>query len=190
LRPARIVPALLYFLHHRLGLYRYNINDLVEVVGFQDRTPIIQFIRKGTGISSVTGEKLTEEQVHVALTQALKQVHLPIDHCTLAVEMGYPPHYVFYVEPAHELSEPDRQAFLSVFEQSLRQLNIEYEDKRSSRRLGPPEIQIVPRGTFTRLRQMRVAAGAPEAQVKIPLLDTSLQLGKTMSTFTQPAPTR
>ena len=40
-----------YYIHFTTaaGLYRYNINDLVEVTGFYHQTPIIQFVRKGMG---------------------------------------------------------------------------------------------------------------------------------------------
>ena len=49
------------------GLYRYNINDIVKVVGWHNRTPLLEFQHKGGNISSFTGEKLTESQVTDAL---------------------------------------------------------------------------------------------------------------------------
>ena len=50
------------------GLYRYDINDVVRVVDFYRNTPVIQFVRKGQGMTSITGEKLTESQVTGALS--------------------------------------------------------------------------------------------------------------------------
>lgn len=153
------------------GLYRYNINDLIEVDGFYGDTPVIKFVRKGLGISSITGEKLTEEQVLVGLTQAVRLLGLAeIDHCTMEVELGTPPYYVCYVELNSPLPDPVRNQFIRVLDDSLRNQNPEYEDKRASRRLGEPVLRILPHGTYTRIRQQRVLAGAPEAQVKIPLL--------------------
>jgi hypothetical protein len=153
------------------GLYRYNINDLVEVVGFHEDTPIIQFVRKGLGVSSITGEKLTEEQVKVALCHALRQLKLTqINHFTASVQLGHPPYYACFAELNGHLPDSVREEFLRVFELSLQAQNPEYEEKRASRRLGPPVLEIVPPGTYTRLRQQRVLEGAPEAQVKIPLL--------------------
>ncbi len=153
------------------GLYRYNINDLMEVTGFAEKTPVLKFVRKGMGVSSITGEKLTEEQVLVGLTQAVKQLNLgEISHFTAEVELGHPPYYVCYAEINGVLTESLKVAFLRVFDQSLRMQNPEYEDKRSTKRLAEPRLKILPAGTYTRLRQQRVAEGAPEAQVKIPLL--------------------
>lgn len=158
------------------GLYRYNINDLVEVTGFCLKTPIISFVRKGLGVSSITGEKVTEEQVLVALTQAVKQLNLgEIAHFTAEVELGYPPYYVCYAELNNELislTPSLRDAFIRAFDGSLRMQNPEYEDKRASKRLAEPRLKILPKGTYTRLRQQRVMEGAPEAQVKIPLLSS------------------
>ena len=164
-----------YYIHFTTaaGLYRYNILDLIEVVSFEDRAPVIQFVQKGGGISSVTGEKLTEEQVQVALRYAVRMLNLTaLDHFTFAVEMHSPPRYACYVELKQSMPDSVIDEFLRVFEQSLQLQNIEYQDKRQTLRLGAPVFNVVPTGTFTKLRQQRVAQGAPEAQVKIPLLNS------------------
>src|SRR4029077_2702407 len=44
------------------GLYRYFMNDLVEATEFFRETPLLRFIQKGKGVTSLTGEKLYEAQ--------------------------------------------------------------------------------------------------------------------------------
>ncbi len=178
-----------YFIHFTTaaGLYRYNIHDIVEVVGYEENAPLIQFVQKGLGISSVTGEKLTEEQVQVALCYAVRQLNLTaLDHFTFSVQMDYPPHYVCFVELKRDIPESVADEFLRIFEQSLQLQNIEYKDKRLTRRLGAPTLQTVPPGTFVKLRQQRVAQGAPEAQVKIPLLNSSQSFNETLANLVRP----
>lgn len=156
------------------GLYRYNINDLVEVVDYLDNTPIIEFRRKGLGVSSITGEKVTEEQVLAAVRSSAAELEGDgVAHFTAEVRLGYPPYYVCYAEfgnTGYKMEEAVRRRFEAEFDRSLREQNPEYEDKRASRRLERPRLHLLPRGTYTRLRQQRVCEGAPEAQVKIPLL--------------------
>ena len=54
------------------GLYRYQIHDLVRVTGFYNRTPLIEFLSKGSHFANITGEKLSEYHVAQAmLTLAL-----------------------------------------------------------------------------------------------------------------------
>jgi len=155
------------------GLYRYNINDLVEVVGFELATPIISFVRKGLGISSITGEKITEEQILLAVTLATRHLNIgEMSHFTAEVELGNPPHYVCFAELRENLADSVKNEFIRIFDHSLKIQNPEYLDKRESRRLGLPVLRPLPPGTYNRLRQQRVTEGAPEAQIKIPLLSS------------------
>ena len=160
------------------GLYRYDINDLIRVVDFYRRTPVIQFVRKGQGISSITGEKLTESQVTAALMRVVEANAFGVQHFTACVEWGEPPHYAMYAELEDSMDARRSQRFLEEMDRSLSALNAEYEAKRESQRLGPPVLKRVAPGSYAQLRQRRVAAGASDAQVKIPQLSTDMQFGE------------
>jgi hypothetical protein len=53
------------------GLYRYEMNNIVEVTEHDRQTPLIRFVQKGKGVVSFTGEKLYEVQVIAAVEKAL-----------------------------------------------------------------------------------------------------------------------
>ena len=53
------------------GLYRYDMSDIVRVTGWVGATPALVFVQKGSGITSITGEKLHEAQVLDAVPAAL-----------------------------------------------------------------------------------------------------------------------
>jgi hypothetical protein len=130
-----------YYIHFttNAGLYRYNINDLMEVDSIIGATPVLKFVRKGGGVSSVTGEKLTEEQVLTALGQAVNQLGLlELKHFTAEVALDMPPYYLCYAETDRELPQAVVDSFLLAFDQSLQAQNPEYADKRVTRRLGKP----------------------------------------------------
>jgi hypothetical protein len=160
------------------GLYRYNLNDLVRVVDFYHATPVIQFVRKGQGMSSITGEKLAESQVTTALMRALGRSGVEIAHFTACVEWGEPPRYQLFVEPGARLGEDKQRAFLEAMEAALCEENLEYEAKRDSRRLAHPVLKIVAAGTYDRFKHKRAAQGASEAQIKIPTLSPDLKFGQ------------
>ncbi|HEU5317073.1 MAG TPA: GH3 auxin-responsive promoter family protein, partial [Chloroflexota bacterium] len=159
------------------GLYRYDINDVVRVVDFYRNTPVIQFVRKGQGITSITGEKLTESQVTAALMRVVDGHGFDVQHFTACVEWGEPPRYAMYAELGDSMSPERCRTFLAEMEAALCQGNAEYETKRESQRLGAPVLKRVAAGTYQLLRQRRVAEGAPETQVKIPQLSTSMDFG-------------
>jgi len=159
------------------GLYRYDINDVVRVVDFYRNTPVIQFIRKGQGMTSITGEKLTESQVTGALLEAVESGGYDVQHFTAKVQWGEPPRYALYAELGDSMTTERSREFLRAFDRSLCEQNIEYEAKRESTRLGAPVLRRVAPGSYQALRQKRVAEGAPESQVKIPQLSTDMEFG-------------
>jgi GH3 auxin-responsive promoter len=160
------------------GLYRYDINDVVRVVDFYRNTPVIQFVRKGQGISSITGEKLTESQVTGALLNVVNTGGYAVDNIAACVEWGDPPRYAFYAELGDEMGTEQERCFITALDRALCRQNEEYETKRKSQRLGHAILKRVAPGTYQALRQRRVAEGAPEAQVKIPHLSTNMKFGE------------
>lgn len=162
------------------GLYRYDINDVVRVVDFYRHTPVIQFVRKGQGITSITGEKLTESQVTDALMEVVDGHGFDVRHFTARVEWGEPSCYVMYAEMGDSVTRSEGQRFLMEMDRALGAQNHLYEGKRKFQQLGTPILRRVAPGSYLALRQKRVAEGAPEAQLKIPQLSTDMKFGEHM----------
>ncbi|MFA5864260.1 MAG: GH3 auxin-responsive promoter family protein [Phycisphaerae bacterium] len=164
-----------YFLlfSNATGLCRYDIGDLVRVVDFYNETPMIEFLNKGAHISSITGEKITERQVVEAVEIMGQKIGIKIDSFLVGPKWGDPPYYVLTLEKStadHRSQELGRQ-----FDQILRQLNIEYESKRSSGRLGPVLVQPVADGFFQSDDLKRLSAGGRGEQYKRKFLLTQIE---------------
>ena len=82
------------------GLYRYEMNDIVEVAGHDHRTPRIRFIQKGKGVVSFTGEKLYEVQVLAAVDKALAALRGRYNFIAAVAELvdGTTPRLLFLIE--------------------------------------------------------------------------------------------
>ncbi|MCX7943740.1 MAG: GH3 auxin-responsive promoter family protein [Deltaproteobacteria bacterium] len=152
------------------GLYRYDINDIVEVTDFYDKTPCIRFLHKGGNIISITGEKITESHVIKALSELINITGLGINGFTVTVSLEDTPSYVLAIEPQQRLNEMQREAIAMEFDNLLRKANIEYDSKRRSQRLSEPKLIILKRGFFERYRSMQIERGAPDAHLKPPHL--------------------
>jgi hypothetical protein len=143
------------------GLVRYDLDDLVEVTGFAQRAPVLRFVRKGANVISVTGEKVTEDQV----VRAFAATGVRAVGFSVGVRMAEVPVLVLAVEG----EVPGDLA--ARFDVALRRANVEYDAKRDSGRLGPVALKRLDSGTYARLRSAKVAAGAPEGQVKDVVID-------------------
>jgi hypothetical protein len=162
------------------GLYRYDINDVVRVVDFYHDVPLIEFVRKGRGMTSLTGEKLAEQQVTAAVRSAVESLRSDeaIRHFAAVPVFGSPPRYAFFLELGQAMSDEQLQRLAARLDRALCEENVEYETKRESLRLGAPLLRIVAPGTFDAYRQERVSGGAPEAQVKVPHLTPDREFGR------------
>jgi hypothetical protein len=157
------------------GLYRYFMNDLVEVTGHFRRTPLLRFVQKGKGVTSLTGEKLYEAQALDAVQQGLRRFGLSSGFYLLVAEAS-PASYRLYVELDGD-ARPDRVALASDVDERLGELNVEYHVKRLSGRLGPLTVCWLERGTAQAYKRACVQAGQRESQFKVNVLQYGSDLG-------------
>jgi hypothetical protein len=127
------------------GFYRYDIGDRVRVTGHCGETPLIEFLHKGVHASSLTGEKLTEQQAVLAFAALGAELAGAARHFVLAPQWGETPFYRLHIEDG-ELPPAALDQFACAYDKRLQAINIEYASKRSSGRLGPIELNVVPAG--------------------------------------------
>ncbi len=164
------------------GLYRYNIFDVVRCVGRHEQTPMLMFLNKGSGISNLTGEKLTEFQVASSVSAALAELSHRLTAYTLApVWQDDEPYYGLFVEASDVASPEFRLRLADAIERHLMSANIEYATKRESRRLGPVRIHRLPDGYWREwdLKRLSAARGTAE-QYKHPSLIPDVDLSKSL----------
>jgi len=58
------------------GLYRYRLNDVIEVVDFHHRCPLIRFVGRQSKVVDICGEKLNEEYVRATVADVFQKHEL------------------------------------------------------------------------------------------------------------------
>ena len=152
------------------GLYRYNMNDLVEVGSVYKGTPCFHLIGKAGGVISLTGEKLSESQFLDAVkkAQAATGLKSPFHIGFLDLRARG---YKFYYEFSTAVSDELLASFNEAVDKALKDSNIEYESKRDSLRLGLPEAFSLPEGAFEKFKETMIREeGSRDGQFKLPLL--------------------
>lgn len=152
------------------GLYRYNIDDIIIVDGFFNKTPMIEFVQKGLHAISITGEKLYESHVNEAVNTALDRNKLFLDFFSATIQWDKPPRYIFLVEFNNDPSNDEKKALLKSIEEELYKQNAEYLHIRRSQLLGSPILKVVRKGDFDRYRAKKISEGAQDGQFKVPEL--------------------
>jgi hypothetical protein len=144
------------------GLYRYFMNDLLEVAGRFRNTPLLRFLQKGSGVTSLTGEKLYEAQAIAAVQQGARDVGAEASFFLVVADeqrMRY--------ELLVELKTPaDLLRLAAAVDEHLGHDNAEYHAKRASGRLGPLAVVALTAGSADAYKASQLRTGVRESQFK------------------------
>jgi hypothetical protein len=158
------------FVTNESGLYRYDMNDIIEVTGFYQQTPLIRFIQKGKGVVSLTGEKLYETQVIASVDEALAVLRGKYHFIAAVAEVvdeESRPRLVFLTEFDERVTHDQGSVLVDRLDEALGNQNVEYRAKRKSGRYGPPVIRVLQPGEFDSYRRRMVERGRADGQFKI-----------------------
>jgi hypothetical protein len=149
------------------GLYRYQLQDLVEVAGRLAECPLIRFAGRQRHVSDWFGEKLNEAHVARAVREAFEAADVAPRFAMLACDTALrPPSYVLYVE-----SDADDALLARVadrVEGGLR-ASFHYDHARRLGQLGPVGVSRVAHAS-ARYQAALVARGRRAGGVKPPAL--------------------
>jgi hypothetical protein len=148
------------------GLYRYKINDIVEVTGELAGAPLLAFVRKEGEMTSITGEKMHVNHLLAALAEVTTRFRLEVEQFRAAPDYLSSRYEIFL-----ELSQPAsdkllQEELLPALDDALMSANIEYAQKRRSRRLGPPRLYLMKRGWAGREMLRHLNEGRRDTQYK------------------------
>ena len=77
------------------GLYRYHLQDIIEVVGFKEGCPLVRFMGKTDHVSDLMGEKLNAFYVEEVLKKAFKKNNISAGFFMLAPEQNEVNNYFY-----------------------------------------------------------------------------------------------
>ncbi|XP_014669668.1 PREDICTED: probable indole-3-acetic acid-amido synthetase GH3.9 [Priapulus caudatus] len=163
------------------ALYRFRIGDVIEVVDFMNRLPIICFKYRTGQLLSVHGEKTSEDAFYQAMINTVKQwstVTLKDYSCAESVldEQGnrdasthVAPYYIVFIElvGGDDVKLTEKQK--AMLDDNLQLETYPYASFRRKDAIGPMKVNIVTPGTFEAFRDYIIHhSGASINQLKVP----------------------
>lgn len=156
------------------GLYRYQLRDEVEVVGFHRQCPLLQFLGKSDATSDLVGEKLAEPHVRALLNRLLAVLSLQPRFTLLVPILDRPARYRLYIQaPGIAGGSPLLVSLQKGLEDGLME-NPYYRQAVAAGQLAPAEVTVLdPRGDSAwRLYERRcLAEGQKCGNIKPTALD-------------------
>ena len=157
------------------GLYRYAINDVIEVVGMFGGAPLIRFLRKGRDMINIHGEKVSANQVIEAMSAAVAEAGVKVCHFMFVPDTP-PDRYALYVE--FDSPSERETALAGAFDRKLGELNYLYKGAQSVGILKPTALRIMRGGWFDAITDQQIAAGMRDTQFKPVVLGSAVVCGE------------
>jgi len=159
------------------GLYRYQMRDEVEIVGFHRQCPLLRFVGKCDATSDLVGEKLQEAHVRVVVDRALAR-HVLNPRFALLVPVLEPSgRYRLYLQgPGIDADAVDLDSLRAGLEDGLNE-NPYYRHAVAAGQLAPLDvIALDPEGESAWLRYEKrcIDEGQKPGNIKPVALDRRL----------------
>ncbi len=152
------------------GLYRYNMNDLVECSGAYGTIPTIRFIQKINGIVSMTGEKLSERQFIDAVGETEKDTGEKLNFFVGFADIQESAYHFYFEFQNKSLGQDFCDQFAAAIDKKLKAENVEYAAKRDSFRVKEPAGHLLVENSFEKYKALMIKNGARDGQFKMNLL--------------------
>ena len=160
------------------GFYRYQLKDVIRVVGFEGETPLIEFAYRANYVTDICNTHVTGDDLSFCIKNLENDYHINISDYSIYANSDYTkPCIDFFIECAQELNNKDREKMEASLEEYLSLHNWEYGDNRRLGFLYPVRLYIVKKDTYYNYRKLVLSNGASSNQLKaMRLIDTEEKL--------------
>lgn len=137
------------------GLFRYDMQDLINFKGFENGVPIIEFINKASHFIDISGEKLSSWQITDSIKEVINQFSIEqvnVKEFFIYPKINFPSHYVLVIENNSIINSDIEKSFILQLDEILQSKNIVYKEHRESEKLGPIELRQIPSHVFKAIK--------------------------------------
>ena len=151
------------------GLYRYDMRDIIRVVGFTGTTPNIEFVSKTSDVGNICGEKLYPDIIAAAFRMTSDDLGLRLIHYCAVPDVNKL-RYTFCMESDSELNASELKNIAASLDGNLAELALGYEFMLKQHLLNPSVCVAMKRGWSEALINARTKPGVSTSQVKLPVV--------------------
>ena len=147
------------------GLYRYLLKDVVKVVGYKGKVPIIQYAYRKNQLVNVSGLHLTTERFVSIIKKYEKVLNTNIVDYSLYIDIDYSPvRMVVFIETEKPINM--EEDISQLFDD---QVNVEFPGFDGVIKKGiisKSLVHVVQPETYKKLREGKIKSGIPVNQIK------------------------
>ena len=152
---------------NRSGLYRYQIEDVVRITGYYNKTPKMEFLYRNNLAMNIANEKTTTQMVDWAALETQKKTGYSFKGYSFYADRSVDPvRYMLLAEPETEIPDEKIPEIEAVLDEFLNESNEKYFKYRRWGMLAAPKLSILKKDTYADYREMLKKQGRVLNQIK------------------------
>ena len=149
------------------GLYRYQIEDVVRVTGFYNKTPRIEFLYRNNLAMNIANEKTTTQMVDWAAAKVQEEMGVSFKGYSFYDDKENDPvRYMMFVEPEGEIAKEKLPEIEACLDKWLNESNEKYFKYRRWGMIGDPKVVLLKKDTYNDYKDMLKKQGRVLNQIK------------------------
>ena len=149
------------------GLYRYQIEDVVRVTGYFNKTPKVEFLYRNNLAMNIANEKTTTQMVDWAALETQKKLGITFKGYSFYSDTDNDPvRYMLLAEPEGDVSKDKISEIEKVLDEMLSESNEKYFKYRRWGMIGEPKVVFLKKDTYADYREMLKKQGKVLNQIK------------------------
>ena len=160
------------------GLYRYQLKDVIKVVGFEGETPLIEFAYRSNFVTDLCGAHITGEHLSSSVKDLERDYDVLATDYSIYANTDYKgPHLELFIEFNKDIDKQTIEDMSVSFEKYMSNYAWDYKDFRKVNIIRPAVVHVVKRGSYFDYRSNEISKGASSNQLKaIRLIDNDKKL--------------
>ena len=147
------------------GLYRYKLKDVVKVVGYEGKIPIIQYAYRKNQLVNFSGLHLTTEQFINIIQKYAKALDVNIIDYSLYIDTEYSPsRMMVFIETEKPINV--KEDISQLFDEQVNNEFPGFDSVIKKGVLSKSLVHIVKAKTYETYRENKIKSGIPVNQIK------------------------
>jgi hypothetical protein len=152
---------------NRSGLYRYQIEDVVRITGYYNKTPKMEFLYRNNLAMNIANEKTTTQMVDWAAAETQKQAGISFKGYSFYADTSVDPvRYMLLAELEEDIPAERIPEIEAILDENLNESNEKYFKYRRWGMLAEPEVVLLKDGTYADYREYLKKQGRVLNQIK------------------------
>lgn len=147
------------------GLYRYKLQDVVKVVGYEEKVPIIQYAYRKNQLVNLAVVHLTTNQLADIIKKYEEILNVNIVDYSLYIDVDSSPvKMIVFIET--EDATNIKEDISQIFDDLINEKFPGVDDVIKKGIISKSQVNVVKPGTYELLRERRIKDGVPVNQIK------------------------